>query len=322
MANLCGKGIWLAHSHDLQRAAEMAAHIEATHLLVKIGHGPIYFPETTRNLIVRIRSIGFHPAAWLPITNQAPKQTLRSIVKALDTGYEAIILFFGTSVFSTEDAKVLADALDNVDIPRTRLYLSSPPLSYMAEVKGMDAIVPFCQGGWMPRAFGTWGGSAEEIIDRDIYQALGDLSLLWGKTPDVYPVLSPACNTEGTTYLPEEFIPWVEGITRHGVDFFSIYHTANTEKALWSILKSVNITCREAASATGPVEMLDKSTRAVALPQPVFIVAKAGDTVWGIITRHSLTKQIFWAWNAHLWDDRGLPRDPDYLQEGWRIRVK
>ena len=30
----------------------------------------------------------------------------------------------------------------------------------------------------------------------------------------------------------------------------------------------------------------------------------------------------FWAWTAHLWESRGLPRDPDYLQEGWRVRVK
>ena len=37
MTTLCGKGIWLAHSYDLQRAAEVAASIGGTHLLVKVG---------------------------------------------------------------------------------------------------------------------------------------------------------------------------------------------------------------------------------------------------------------------------------------------
>jgi len=321
MAFLCGKGIWLAHSHDLQRATEMATQIEGTHLLVKVGHGPIYFPETTRNLITRIRTLGFHPAAWLPITNQAPEQAIHAIVHALEIGYEALVLHLGTTDLTGEQVKPLADALDNVEIPRARLYIASPPLSHMSDTQVMNELVPFCQGGWMPLAFGTWGGSAEDVIDREIYQALGDLSLAWDKTPEVYPVLSPSYGAADATYLPEEFIPWIDGITRHGVDFFSVYHTANTEKALWPLLKAVNLTCRESIPVTTPSE-LPGDHNLVALPQPVFIVTKTSDTVWGIITRHGLTKEMFWTWNAHLWEDRGLPRDPDYLQEGWRIRVK
>ena len=322
MALLCGKGIWLAHSHDLQRAAEMATHIEGTHIFVKVGHGPIYYPETTRNLVSRIRSLGFHPAAWLPITDQAPEQALKAIIQALDLGYELLVIRLGMTPLSGEQAKKLANALDNVEIPRARLYMSSPPISHLADTQSMIELVPFCQGGWMPLAFGNRGSSAEDIIDREIYQALGDLSLVWGKTPAVYPVLSPS-HKHGVTYLAEEFIPWIESITRHGVDFFSVYHAANTEKALWPMLKAINLTCREAASDIDiAASDLPGQESAVSLPQPVFIVAKAGDTVWGMITRYGLTKEIFWAWNAHLWDDRGLPRDPDYLQGGWRFRVK
>ena len=238
MAFLCGKGIWLAHSHDLQRAAEMATHIEGTHLLVKVGHGPIFFPETTRNLIKRIHSIGFHPAAWLPITNQKPEQALNAIVQTLDLGYEILVLKLGMTNLTNEQAKPLAEALDNVEIPRERLFIASPPLNHMSDIQGMNELVPFCQGGWMPHAFGSSGRSAEDIVDREIYQALGDLSLAWGKTPAVYPVLSPSYGIDGTTYLPEEFIPWIESITRHGVDFFSVFHSANTEKAFWPMLKT------------------------------------------------------------------------------------
>lgn len=317
MALLCGKGIWLAHSHDLQRAVEMATHIEGTHLLVKVGHGPIFFPETTRNLITRIRTLGFHPAAWLPITNQAPEQALKAIVQTLDIGYEVLVLHLGTTGLGGEQAKPLAEALDNVEIPRERLYIASPPLNVMVDTQGMNELVPFCHGGWMPLAFGSGDGRAEDVIDREIYQGLGDLSLIWGKTPAVYPVLSASYGATGATYLPEEFNRWIGGITQHGVDFFSIYHTANTQKALWPMLKAVKLTCSEEMPSYLPGEQ-----KLGTLPQPVFIVAKTSDTVWGIITRHGLTKEMFWMWNAHHWEDRGLPRDPDYMQEGWRIRVK
>ena len=220
MAGLCGKGIWLAHSHDLQRAAEIATHIEGTHILVKVGHGPIYYPETTRNLVTRIRSLGFHPAAWLPITNQAPEQALKAIIQALDLGYEALVLRLGMTHLSAEQAKPLANALDNVEIPRSRLYIASPPLKHIVDTQGMTELVPFCQGGWMPLAFDTWGENADEVIDREIYHALGDLSLAWGKTPPVYPVLSPSHNGEGTIYLPEELIPWI--VSNHRVTAFSL----------------------------------------------------------------------------------------------------
>jgi hypothetical protein len=52
------------------------------------------------------------------------------------------------------------------------------------------------------------------------------------------------------------------------------------------------------------------------------VTVKTSDTVWGLINRYGLGKDQFWRWNAHLWDSRGLPRDADYLQEGWRVRVQ
>jgi hypothetical protein len=120
--------------------------------------------------------------------------------------------------------------------------------------------------------------------------------------------------------LPEELIPWIEGVTRHGADFFSVYHAANAEKALWPLLESINVQCVEAAEQAVLPE--SEGMGMAAIPQPVYYTITASDTVWGIITRHGLTRDKFWAWNAHLWESRGLPRDPDYLQAGWRIRVK
>jgi hypothetical protein len=288
-------------------------------MLVKVGHGPYYFPETTREMVQRVRALGFDPLAWVQLTSRAPRAARKAIVEALSCGYVGAVLVLDTHGLEGAAMRALVQALTNVDIPRQRLMLATPPVSRFQNTDALEAIAPLCQGGWMPLCIAKQGQSAEEVIDREIYHALGDLSLLWGGTPDVYPVLSPQPSAEGETFLPETFIDWVDNVARHGVDFFSVYHATIAVKALWPMLKAVNIPCLETA---GRVPAEETPSDASVLPQPVYITARTSDTVWGIITRHGLTKEQFWTWNAHLWDSRGLPRDPDYLQEGWRLRVK
>lgn len=324
MTGLCGKGLWLTHSYDLPRAIEMATSAEATHLLIKVGHGPHYFPETARELAKRVRGLGFHPLAWQQLTDRAPHEAIVPIQKALALDYEAVILFVGTALLTGEQLKPLAAAIEAEKIPRERLILASPPVAYLPDRRVLQTLAPLCKGGWMPLCFAAWG-APEQVIDRDVYQTLGDLSLLWGGTPPVYPVLSPQGAPVGTTLLPETFIPWIEGITRHGIDFFSMHHVAITEKAFWPMLQAARVTCQErqaARAAAMPASTAAPQPVAATIAQPVYITVSAGDTIWGIMNRHGLTKTRFWEWNGHLWDSRGLPRDSDYLQEGWRLRVK
>jgi hypothetical protein len=270
-------------------------------------------------MIQRVRTLGFDPLAWVQLTPRAPRAARKAIVEALSRGYAGAVLYLDLPGISGAAMRALVQALNNVEIPRQRLMLATPPVSRFRDTEALEVIAPLCQGGWMPICTSERGQSAEEVIDREVYQALGDLSMMWGATPDIYPVLFPQPSDEDQTFLPETFIDWVDNVARHGVDFFSVYHAAITVKALWPMLKAVNIPCMETAGRSPAEEMpSDAST----LPQPVYITAKTSDTVWGIITRHGLKKEQFWAWNAHLWDSRGLPRDPDYLQEGWRIRVK
>ncbi len=323
MTELCGKGIWLAHSYDLERAIEVATQVDGTHLLVKVGHGPYYFPETTRQMAQRIRTLGLSPVAWVQLTHHAAVEAQKAIIKSLGYGYDAVVLFLGASAVSVASLQALVEALVNVEIPRQRLMLASPPLPYLTDTAALEALVSICQGGWMPLCFSIWEDDAAQMIDHNVYHALGDLSAVWGKTPAVYPVISPQTGSDGQMMLPEAFIPWIEGIARHGVDFFSIYHAANTERALWSMLQAVNVACLETDGRT-PIsdEIATPNSGLAAVPQPVYITIRASDTVWGIISRYNLKREQFWAWNAHLWDSRGLPRDPDYLQQGWRVRVK
>lgn len=325
-SSLCGKGVWLTHSYDLQRAMEMATSVDAQYLIIKVGHGPLYFPETTQSLGKRVRNLGLSPLAWIHVTAYASQDVLKAIAESLALGYEQAILFLDDTLITGSEVQPLVVAIDNAEIPLDRLCLATPPLSHIPDRGVLEALAPLCQGGWMPLCFERWGDSPERVIDRDVYQALGDLSPLWGTTPDVYPVLTPVHTdpadprAQDTSFLPEEFIPWIEAVIQHGVDFFSVYHVAGIEKALWPLVQSVKITCMRAAKVEASAEP-DTDPNSV-VPQPVYITAGTSDTVWGIITRYGLTKERFWEWNGHLWDSRGLPRDTDYLQEGWRIRVK
>jgi hypothetical protein len=334
MAQLCGKGIWLAHSHDFERAVEMATRIGGTHLMIKVGHGPIYFPETTREMALRARAVGMIPLAWVELTQRAPQDARKAVVEALSRGYEAVVLFLtperaaALSVPPMPEgqppAQRLTEALINVEIPKDRLLLASPPLQYLPNAAALQALVPVCQGGWMPLCFAAWSDSAAQVIDQDVYQGLGDLSLIWDRTPDVYPVLSAQSGSNSNEILPEHFIPWVEGVARHGTDFFSVFHAANTEKALWPMLQAINVACLE---TDGRVPLRDDGNLSTAIggatiAQPVYVTVRPSDTVWGLISRHGIKREQFWVWNGHLWESRGLPKDPDYLQAGWRIRVK
>jgi hypothetical protein len=325
MTQLCGKGVWLAHSSDLERAVEMAMRIGGTHLLIKVGHGPYYFPEITREMVRRVHTLGLYPLAWVQLAGQASQEAHKAVIESLTRGYEAVILFLTPDRVVPAEMRSLAEALINAEVPPGRLFLASQPLPYMRDRSVLEALVPVCQGGWMPFCFPDRERSAQQLIDQDVYHAMGELSLIWGKTPDIYPVLSPREGAVGEELLPEAFIPWVEGIARHGVDFFSVYHTASVEKVLWPMLQAVNVACLETGGRTAVSGGANETVQGIsggAMPQPVYVTVKTSDTVWGIISRHNLKREQFWVWNAHLWESRGLPRDPDYLQEGWRIRVK
>lgn len=331
MTRLCGKGIWLTHSHDFDRAVEMATRIGGTHLFVKVGHGPIYFPETTHDMLQRIRSVGLKAIAWVQLTANTSRDGRRAIAESLACGYEATVLFLPPGGLPPQESataaslRALAEALIDVETPAERLFLASPPLGALPDAGAVEALVSVCQGGWMPLCYAAQSDDALQVIDQEVYHQLDALSLIWGKTPEVYPVLAQRHSSKAGAMLPEEFIPWVEGVARHGANFFSVYAATDTERALWPMLQAVNVACMETDgrnSVQDKVMSVSTSAGVTTVAQPVYITVKTSDTVWGIISRHGLKRDQFWTWNGQLWDSRGLPRDPDYLQEGWRLRVK
>jgi hypothetical protein len=320
MTELCGKGIWLAHSYDLQRAVEMATQTEARYLLVKVGHGPLYFPEIAPELLARVHTLGFRAVAWIHVTDRTPEDTLYAIKRAFELGYSDIVLFLGRALITQNQIQPLVDELEPSGIPLANLLLATPPLPHLPDRQTLETLAPLCQGGWMPLCFPKWNSDAEQMIHREVYKSISDLSLIWNATPAIYPVLAPTYGERpNEPFLPENLIPWVEAIIEHGVDFFSVYHAVTAEKACWPILQAASIPCEEEKATSSPE---GQPTTTATVPQPEYVTATANDTIWGLINRYDMTKAQFWKWNGHLWDSRGLPRDGDYLRAGWRLRVK
>lgn len=310
---LKGKGIWLNYSHDLGRAVDMAIAIHATHLIVKVGHGPSYFPESARTTLRRVLNQGYTPLAWVYVTSSWAYEVVYSAAQALKVGYAGVVFWVTNFERFNGQLRRWADALAESQLDRRLLYLATPPRPYIAQAEMLNTIAPLCEGGWMPFCFPQYG-PATQVIGRDVYQDVQELSLIWKRSPAIYPVLTSLMGTEGQALLPEAFIPWAESITQRGVDFFSVYHAAGVERAFWPLLAASGKEPEPAA----PTE----ETQRVVSPQPVFITVQPQDSVTSLLARYGLTREQFWAWNGHLWDDRGMPRDPDYMQAGWRVRVK
>jgi hypothetical protein len=293
-------------------------------MVVKVGPWSLLLPRNDaddgRNACAR-SAFARWPGCRSPTAR--PQDALKAIVAAQTLGYEATVLFYlgGAHGDRGSDAPVGARRWTTSSFRASGSTWRLPHLRTCPIRASLDVLAPLCQAGWMPLAFAAWGNDPRQVIQPghlpDFGRAQPDLGQDAGSLSGV---LSPLSRLAGPAFLPEELIPWIEELTRHGLDFFSVYHVANTEKALWPLLQSINIRCQEESAQPATPEPAFAGMPDI--PQPVYITGATSDTVWGIITRHGLTKQQFWAWNAHLWESRGLPRDPDYLQEGWRIRVK
>ena len=314
---LCGKGVWMTYSYHLQRGVEMAAATESTHIFVKVGHGPYYFPEAARYLVARTRALGFLPLAWVQLTPQLLPEAAVALRRAARHDFVGTVLYLPDERgFTPEAIEALEERLEAESISRDHLFLASSPLPLAAEPEAVKRLAKLCPAGWMPICRAAADRPVEQALEL-AFRSLGDLSLVWTEARPLYPVLAVR-TVEGETLLPEAIIPWMQAVGEHGVDFFSLFDAASAVKAMWPIVQAVKLPCE---TLTHGPEVEEKDGN-ILVTQPVYIVVKPNDTVWSIIDRYGMSRQQFWEWNAHLWESRSLPRDPDYLQAGWRVRVK
>lgn len=352
LGELKGKGVWLLYSGDVDLAIEMATKIGATHILYKTGHRGMFFVEAARRVHDRVRAAGLIPFAWPFIYCDNPVAEAEVAIKSARVGYEGI-------VFDIEDqaagksvaAKALGQRVVEEIDPQDMYYTSFPNIWQHLDIPYRE-MNEFCRGGFMPQCYPTFQRTPPTVIDKWAYGEHARWSKEWGNMPPLYPILAAYKDEHGNQQLSvEEFLEWVQTLAVHVPPFFSVYRAGTTGREKWPLLAALGegapVPTRTTVPKPAPEEAPDEPTpaeevptlveepverlvepepqreprRAPGAPQPVYHVVTVNDTLRGLCQRHGITKDQFWKWNGHLWDEHSLPHDALYMQEGWRVRV-
>lgn len=319
---LHGKGLWLPLSGAISGALEMAAAVGATHLIYRVGMRGMFFVEAARWVESRARQAGLVPLAWVPLSLDDPFAEAALALKARRVGYEGIIFdLTPAAAGKTVAAATLGRKLAEAGIEPDHLFYAAPPDIWRHPEIPYREMNGFCRGGFMPWCSLTAQRTPQTVVDKWAYGEYTRWQQEWGNMPPLYPILAVGTDEENTRKpnVPE-FLKWVQAVATHDPPFLSIYGIDFLDRELWPILASLG------PSAAPPVRQIPPEPFISAEEEPApataqFHVVTVNDTLWSICKRYKISKAQFWEWNGHLWDERGLPRDEVYLEEGWRVRV-
>jgi hypothetical protein len=334
---LRGKGVWLLFSGDVDLAIEMAVAIGATHILYKTGHRGMFFLEAARRVHDRVREAGLIPFAWPFIHCDEPVAEAEVVIKSIGMGYEGVVLDIeDQAAGKTVGARTLGQrALEQVD-PERLYYTSYPNIWQHLDVPYRE-MNEFCRGGFMPQCYPTFQRTPRTVIERWAYGEHTRWSEEWGNMPPLYPILAAYRDEHASDRLSvQEFLGWVEALASYAPSFYSIYRAGTTDRELWPLLAALGESVPVPAHVPEPrpadvrpapqpespsVADPDLTDETESASPPVYRVVTVNDTLRGLCRQYDITPEQFWKWNGHLWDERGMPRDALYLQEGWRVRV-
>lgn len=330
MATLYGKGVWLLYSQNVNLAIKMAGAIGATHILYKTGHRAMFFLDAARRVHDAVRAAGLSPFGWSFIHCDDPAGEAQVAIKSFKMGYEGFVFdveeqAMGRATGAAELGRRLLDA----GLDSHKLYYTSFPNISDHDTIPYRQMNEFCQGGMMPQSYPTLQQPAETVIHKMTYEEHARWSELWSYSPPLYPILAGYRDEQGTEPLPpEQFLLWANALSEHRPTFFSVYQAATTHRDLWPILAAMQVP-EPPPEKPPPAEALTVAAPPTSPRHPpssaeqaVYVVVGRDDTFWGLCDKYGCTKEQFWRWNGHLWDVHGLPRDPNYMQDGWRVRVK
>ena len=323
MGELNGKGLWLPFSADLDGALEMAAVVGATHLIYRVGRRGMFFVEAARWVEGRARQAGLVPMAWVPLSLDDPFAEAALVAKARRVGYEGVILdLTDAAAGKTVAAATLGRKVTEAGVEPERLFYAAPPDIWRHPEIPYREMNGFCRGGFMPWCSLTARRTSRTVVDKWAYGEHARWEREWGNMPPLYPILALGMDGEDARSpgVPE-FLEWVQAIASHDPPFLSIYGIHLLDRELWPILASLG-----PSAAPLPTRQPSQAPVTPAQEEPApataqFHVVTVNDTLWSICKRYNISKAQFWEWNGHLWDERGLPRDEVYLEEGWRVRV-
>ncbi|HEC33160.1 MAG TPA: LysM domain-containing protein [Chloroflexi bacterium] len=334
VGELKGKGVWLLYSRNVELAIEMAIAIGATHILYKTGDRGMFFVEAARRVYDRVRQAGLVPFAWTFIYCDDPIAEAEVAIKSARVGYQGIVLDIEDQAGGkTVGAAALGRRILEAGLEPGRLYYTSFPNIWQHLDIPYQEMNTFCRGGFMPQCYPTFRRTPRTVIKKWAYGEHARWSREWGNMPSLYPILAAYRDEHAARRLnAQEFLEWAQALAAHSPSFFSVYRAGTTDRELWPILAALGEVPPTSVPQPPPAEPepalppaeplpLKPKVEPPAAPPPVYHVVTVNDTIWSLCKRHGITRAQFWEWNGHLWDERGLPRDPVYMQEGWRVRV-
>lgn len=353
---LRGKGVWLLYSNDIDLAIEMALAIGARHIFYKTGHRGMFFVEAAQRVHNRVRANGLIPFACPFIQCDDPIAEADVAIKSVQAGYDGVVFDIRDQAVGNElGAAALGQRVIEAGIHPEQLYYTSFPNIWQHLDMPYREMNGFCRGGFMPKCFPTLQRTPRTVIKKWAYGEHARWAKEWGNMPPLYPVLAAYRDEKAQKPLSVQgFLEWAQALTAHAPSFFSIYRAKTTPSDLWSILSAMGEeappppapppepkrrprftpkpTYTEEETEPLPSIMRDTPPQTPLPPElemelgpvgppPEYHLVTVNDTIRSLCERNGISREQFWEWNGHLWDDKGLPRDSLYMQEGWRVRI-
>lgn len=231
---LQGKGLWAWRLWELDQALNIAPAMGITHILYKIGQGPLgdrpgFVINNPAAIAQRIRQAGYIPFAWSFTTLGDVNFEAQMALDAFTWGFEGFI-------FNAEDATKgrrqaamdVGNALRAGGVELQRLYLCSypTPLTHHPTIP-FNEMGRYCSGGLMPMAYGTYLQPPEIVIDRWTYGQNLTWMLQQGLQLPIYPVLGPYYDNFAQQPMPKDVLQtWLDVLAKYAPTFFSVYTAA------------------------------------------------------------------------------------------------
>ncbi len=243
---LKGKGLWAYRIWELDRAFTIAPQMGITHILYKVGQGPLgsnapYYIGNAAEVAQKIRTAGLTPLAWSFTTLGDPAFEAQMVSDAFKDGYDGFI--FNAEDASSErrqEAKTIGNLLRSAGVDLTKLYLCSypTPLTHHPDIP-YNEMGPYCQGGLMPMAYGTYMLPAEKVIDQWTYAQ----NLQWmqqqGLKLPICPILGPYFDEQAQQHMNKaEFEVWLGRLAPFAPSFFSLFTAAAMEPDYFPLVRA------------------------------------------------------------------------------------
>ncbi|MDX9955502.1 MAG: SH3 domain-containing protein [Anaerolineae bacterium] len=231
---LQGKGLWAWRLWELDRALTLAPSLDVTHVLYKVGQGPLgqkagFVIEEPEKIAERIRQAGYIPIAWSFTTLGDVEFEAQMATDAFSWGYEGFIFNAEDATKGRQEAaSALGEKVQAANLDLSQLYLCSypTPLTHHPTIP-FNEMGLYCQGGLMPMAYGTYLRPPEVVIDRWTFEQNSTWMEQQGLELPIYPVLGPYVDNFAQKPMPkEELQAWLDCLAKYAPSFFSLYTAA------------------------------------------------------------------------------------------------